>query len=99
MAKLTFETAMKALVLINKMNIDLDIEFDNMQDFANKILTQTLNRLPSASDEFLAVMGELCGKEFTRQSDFVEMVADIKANGTEIIQAFQSALKLKNAIS
>ena len=90
---------MKALELINKMDLDLEIDFDNVQDLGTKIMAQTMKKIPKAQNEFLELINEVCETEYTKDSDIMEMVKEIKIHGLEIAKVFQQALNFKNEIS
>lgn len=92
---LKFSTTIKFINMLNKMGFSLQADVDaKPEELGFKIIENIIYKIPLAQDEFLEVINEISGKEFTKDSDTIEIIAELREKGTEIVKLFTQALKL-----
>ena len=93
-----FSTTIKFIAMLKKMKFDFDFDFnaENREQLGAKIIERVIYGIPDAEAEFLDVLNELSGKQYTSDSDTVEIVLELKEQGAEIVKLFIQALRLKN---
>lgn len=91
-----FSTTIKFINMLSKMNVDLKKEFKSKtkEELGLEIIEEIIFKIPRAQAEFLELINDITGKNYTEESDSIEMIVEMKKTGVEIVKLFTQALKL-----
>lgn len=91
-----FSTTIKFINMLQKMGFDFKKEFKSKtkEELGLEILEEIIFKIPKAEKEFLEVINDISGKKFTRDSDIIEIISELRLQFEDITKLFTQALKL-----
>jgi hypothetical protein len=89
---------MKIVELLKKMDFNFNVEVTNESELMGVIIKEIVMNIPKVQEDFIELLNEVAGTEFTIESDTFEIISKLKELGKDLTVAFTQALKLKSMI-